>query len=598
MYADLYTEQSHAVDLSTVFERIKTGSKSGELIKKIRTGLEKKEQDELKKQLPCIVFTGVLPTGPRTDERIESYSNLAILDFDNLTPEQYSQKKTEFTNLPFTVAAFLSPRGNGLKAVIHIKDGLKHKEYYKAILHEFEGLDRTNINPSRVCFESYDPDIYINYEAEKYAKVLEEREVKVYKAKDVNVTDAEKFKNLCQWMQNRHEVFASGSRNIYIHKLAGACCRFGIEEFTAKELLHQEYLSTDSDFKVSEMDKAVESAYRRNTFNSAEFDATNFVDTKTRVEAVIVEDTDYVEDVIYGQDVYHEAVKILHKGYESAETTGISELDKLWKWKRGELNILTGIGNHGKSTFLSFIMLNKSANDGTRWGIFSPENYPAHEFYHSLVEMVFGTPCNPYAHHLPSEELYKWVYDWVAEHFYYIYPKSLAPTPDYIKSRFLELIIKNKITGCVIDPFNQMTNDYSQGRDDKYLEGFLGDISRFSLSNNVFMFVVCHPHKLRKNDAGGYDAPDIYDLAGGAMWGNKADNILVYHRPNRHEDPQDSLCELYTKKIRRQSIVGSLGKHEFRYFYNTRRFIFLQYPLQNLLKAYGVDFRIDDEIEL
>ena len=40
--------------------------------------------------------------------------------------------------------------------------------------------------------------------------------------------------------------------------------------------------------------------------------------------------------------------------------------------------------------------------------------------------------------------------------------------------------LKEKIDGCIIDPFNQMTNDYSTvgGRDDKYLEAVLGDFDR------------------------------------------------------------------------------------------------------------------------
>lgn len=589
IYKSLYTEEAHQITLEAVLERIRTGNKSGELINDIRTFPDKKDQDELKKTLPCICFSGIIPTGPRTDARITNHTHLAILDFDNLTPNEFAEKKRQFISLPYTVAAFLSPRGNGLKVLIRIKEGLKHREHYKAILHEFEGLDKTNINPSRVCFESFDPEIFINYDAISYNKIAKETEVKVYKAKDVTATDEDKFKNLCKWMENKAEAFASGSRNNYIHKLAGACCRFGIDQYTAKELLHQEYLSTDADFKVHEMDKAVESAYRRNNFNSAEFDDKSLVDTTTRKEVEIIEDTDFVEDVIYGQDVLTDALRILKYGYESAETTGIPEVDKLWKWKKGELNVMTGIGNHGKSTFFAFMMLNKSALDGTRWGIFSPESYPPHEFYHHLSETVLGAICNPHSLNIPSEELYKYVYEWVAEHFYYIYPKSNSPTPEYIKSRFLELIIKNKISGCVIDPYNQMTNDYTM-RDDKYLEAFLADCSRFALTNNVFFTIVAHPHKLRKNEAGGYDAPDIFDLAGGAMWNNKADNILVYHRPNRHTDPKDLTCELHTKKIRRQTIVGSIDVIQFDYSPYTKRFVFPEFPIKQLLKQYGIDW--------
>ena len=141
--------------------------------------------------------------------------------------------------------------------------------------------------------------------------------------------------------------------------------------------------------------------------------------------------------------------------------------------------------------------------------------------------------------------------------------------------------MKEKVDGCVIDPFNQMDNDYasSGGRDDKYLETVLSDFIRFSISSNVYFVIVAHPKTLKKNGAGGFECPDIFDLAGGAMWNNKADNILVYHRPNSN-DPKDFTCELHTKKIRRQKIVGFRGKVEFQYVRETRRFDFPSYSLQ------------------
>ena len=44
-----------------------------------------------------------------------------------------------------------------------------------------------------------------------------------------------------------------------------------------------------------------------------------------------------------------------------------------------------------------------------------------------------------------------------------------------------------------------------------------------------------------------------------AMWNNKCDNVLVYHRPNRKSNPNDPTCEFHSKKIRRQKIVGAIG---------------------------------------
>ena len=242
-------------------------------------------------------------------------------------------------------------------------------------------------------------------------------------------------------------------------------------------------------------------------------------------------------------------------------------------------------------------MLNKSAKDGTKWGVFSPENNPASEFYHHLTEMVIGANCTPFNsdgevnHDKPPLDTYEAIYGFISEHIFYIYPKDLLPTPEYIRSRFLELVIKEKISGCVIDPFNQLSNDYGQ-RDDKYLETFLSECTRFAVKNNVYYVIIAHPHKLQKDkDTKAYPCPDVFDLAGGAMWNNKADNILVYHRPNHHTDPTDRVCELHSKKIRRQKIVGVKGVEQFDYDRKRRRFVFDNYPLQRFLEKNQIELR-------
>ena len=84
--------------------------------------------------------------------------------------------------------------------------------------------------------------------------------------------------------------------------------------------------------------------------------------------------------------------------------------------------------------------------------------------------------------------------------------------------------------------------------------------------------IVAHPKMLRKEADGNYPCPDVFDIADGAMWNNKMDNILVYHRPNHQKDPQSTICELHTKKIRRQRQVGKKGTIEFEYFRRQRRF--------------------------
>lgn len=525
---------------------------------------------------------------------LNSTAGLLSSIFDHLNG-RLPDVRQQMIKRPDTVAVFLSPGGNGLKAVIRIADGAKHRRHYKALMDEIVGLDEKNINETRVCFESYDPAIYINYNATPYTKFIEPvttggrgetgRGEKFFTPMVCTTVLTQHFALLEKWLLNKGSIFASGNRNNYIFCLASACCRFGITEEEAILQITLNYLAKDTGFTTTEALHAIKSAYKRNQFATAELSNGTLVERSTQKEIEPAVDDHLVRDVIYGADVYNDALDLFNHGYKYADTTGIKQIDGLFKWKRGELTVLTGIGNHGKSAILSFLMLNKAAKDGSKWAVFSPENYPAHEYYHDLTETVLGADCTPDNHiNKPTLQQYQAAYDFVRKHFFYIYPQQLAPSPEYIKSRFLELIIKEKVDGCVIDPFNQLANDYSRQnhRDDKYLETFLSDATRFSITSNVYMIIVAHPVKLHKNEAGGYDAPDAFDLAGGAMWNNKADNILVYHRPNRHTDPNDRTCELHTRKIRRQKIVGTLGSETFQYNRLTRRFDFPDFPLLHL----------------
>jgi hypothetical protein len=211
-----------------------------------------------------------------------------------------------------------------------------------------------------------------------------------------------------------------------------------------------------------------------------------------------------------------------------------------------------------------------------KFALFAPEDNPAEEFYHDMVEIILGMDCTPRNINRPSENVYSDTYDFISKHLFYVYPKEIAPSPDYIKERFLELIIKEKISGCIIDPFNQMSNDYnsSGGRTDKYLETFLSDCSRFAQNNDVYFLIVAHPKLMKKDTTGSYPCPDVFDVADGAMWNNKMDNILVYHRPDHQTNPNSNICELHTKKIRRQKTVGKKGLINFALDRQTRRFYF------------------------
>ena len=163
------------VDVNLIFKRIKEG-KSLELIKKIRNTKDKTKRNELKKGLPAICFSGEF--NKRKDASLVNHSGLICLDFDNFdTASSLSKKRKELQEDKYSMAVFTSPSGNGLKVIVKIPgDEDNHRNYFLSLedYYDCEYFDTTCKNISRVCYESYDPDIYVNPKSAEWKKIIED----------------------------------------------------------------------------------------------------------------------------------------------------------------------------------------------------------------------------------------------------------------------------------------------------------------------------------------------------------------------------------------------------------------------------------------
>ena len=582
IFKNVFSKEPILITLETALSRIKTG-KSKQRVLDIRMQIDKERRSELKVNLPSVFFSGRFKGTESTD--LLEHSNFIVLDFDDVTTnpdiELVEQAKQELIKNKYIYACWISPSGNGLKGLVKVADGNKHEEHFTALQDEFKGLDKSGKNVNRHCFESYDENIYINNDSKVFTKTKKiESVIEVVKVE----SSSKVFQNILVWLSNKGDAFVKGERNFFIFKLASACCRFGINENEAYSLCKLSF-ANESSFSDRELLRTIKSAYKSNSssFGTAEFSNDVLIDKVSRKEIQTKEiDPDIYnvdirpKDVIFGEDVKENALNLYRNGFEKLEGIGVDELDTYFKFKRGEISLLTGIGNYGKSSFLKWYLVMRILLHKEKFALFAPEDNPAEEFYHDMVEIILGMDCTPRNLNRPSENIYSDTYDFISKHLFYVYPKEIAPSPDYIKERFLELIIKEKISGCIIDPFNQMSNDYnsSGGRTDKYLETFLSDCSRFAQNNDVYFLIVAHPKLMKKDTTGSYPCPDVFDVADGAMWNNKMDNILVYHRPDHQTNPNSNICELHTKKIRRQKTVGKKGLINFALDRQTRRFYF------------------------
>lgn len=597
-FKDIYEKRNgHFIPIDVALNRIKVG-KSKEKVMAIRSTADAGVVDQLKKSLPSICFSGTF--SERFDSKLIKHSGYICCDLDDVPSDELLEIKTKVAELSYVYAVWISPRGNGIKFLVKIAKPEKHREHFSALSQYFQDIsgkwDGSSINESRVCFESWDEDIIIKESAEYFTEILVDKVEVVREMVDGDET----FKRLLAWMSNKGRNFATGERNNFLFRLASACCRFGISEENCFYYFDSNFISGQSDFTKKECKIVISSAYRCNSTKAgtATFDKDVLVEKKTMQEvsielpAEIYDETIRPADVIFADDVQNGILSLYNNGYEQLEGIGVREIDTHYKMKRGELTLLSGIGNMGKSQINKWMLLMHAILYKRKFAIFAPEDNPAEEFYNDLIEIMLGADC-VYNPAYPTKErppigLYMAVREFINEHFIFIHPEKSAPTPEYIRERFLELIIKKRVDGCIIDPWNQLTNNYELygGRDDKYLEVQLAEFSRFAQQNEVYMIIVAHPKSLKKI-GDDYPCPDVFDLAGGAMWNNKCHNILIYHRPQNCSDVNSPVCEFHAKKIKKQKVVGKKGFSEFSFDFPTRRYLFEndKDPMSEAVKA-------------
>ena len=275
IFKDLFKSQDvpHYISIDKAIERIKVG-KYKDLIESIRKATSKDERNNLKKKLPCIIFAGEF--SERSKKGLVKHSGFMIIDFDNFDNDE-SMKKTynELKQNPHVYSLFASPSGNGFKGLVKIPecDSKEHTQYFKQFHREFEydNFDISNSDCSRVCFESYDPNIYINKNAITYEPILIDEGYTVQeKVPLLPITDESKIIDLIMRF-NWGKDFVDGQKQNYIFDLAGVFCEYGISQMTAESYLYNNIIAGNCKDEKSKM-TSIKSAYKKRQFGCKYFE--------------------------------------------------------------------------------------------------------------------------------------------------------------------------------------------------------------------------------------------------------------------------------------------------------------------------------------
>lgn len=268
----------------------------------------------------------------------------------------------------------------------------------------------------------------------------------------------------------------------------------------------------------------------------------------------------YPVEGVFAVDEYRdEVMELFWNGRPKAYSTGLRDVDTYYTVAPGQLSIVTGIPNHGKSEFIDQVMVNLAKSQGWAFGICSFENQPP-EHIIKLIEKWVGMPFWSGPTYRMTSTNVETALAAIREHFYFIRSsKEDALTIDAILDRARALVKRKSIRGLVIDPHNEIEHRRPDNQSEtEYVSAILSKVKFFLQNHGVHGWYVAHPAKL-KTEGGKTPVPTLYDISGSAHFVNKADCGLAVHRGD-----QEGTTEVFVRKVRFKW-VGQQGKATIRY---------------------------------
>lgn len=266
-----------------------------------------------------------------------------------------------------------------------------------------------------------------------------------------------------------------------------------------------------------------------------------------------------VDGVYRLNDFMAELDNVYEHGFTPGVKIGYSEFDNFFNFSTGQLTLLTGVPNSGKSAFLDQILIRLAEKHNWRIGVNSFENQPITRHAGNLAACYTGQSF--YGKDKMNVQKYNKAKEFLYDHFYWFKMKDEDLSLDGILSRAKQLVKAYGINALVIDPYNYMEHKRPFGvTETEYISQILTTLSNFCKDYDVHTFLVAHPTKIKKSPiTKDFEVPTLYDVAGSAHFFNKADNGITVYR-----ERATNIVTVYIQKVR-FFFNGKLGNCNFNY---------------------------------
>ena len=275
-------------------------------------------------------------------------------------------------------------------------------------------------------------------------------------------------------------------------------------------------------------------------------------------------------------DIYDDILKLYDQGLP--ETIKVNHphweyFNGIFSLLRGQLIVGTGIPSHGKSSLTESYVLRLIYDNDFKASFFSPEHSPMEMFQSRLIQKAVGKPffnSRDGIERVSKSDIERYK-TWANEKIYLTNADNGDfATWNWLFDKFREQMYTFGIDIFVIDAFNKVLMD--KGKSGKEgIDEILTKLTSFAQMNNVLIFLIAHPTKMKKKDDGTYEMPTLYDVSGTSDFRNQAHAGFAVHRHfgNDIEEGYTRFVNLKTK----WSFQGRIGDHiDLKYHAPTERY--------------------------
>jgi twinkle protein len=285
-----------------------------------------------------------------------------------------------------------------------------------------------------------------------------------------------------------------------------------------------------------------------------------------------------IKGIVPKESISRDVLALYNQGKPQVYTTGIHNLDDLFKLRLGEYTVISGVPNKGKSTVAEELLQRYNYYHDLKVGILSFEN--TYDFQSAfMLQRAFGKPFfepNQYQTHLQRislDEVTKGI-EYLNENFKFFDCRATDDNGNDLDEYDIDNMVKkakecHKKYGTKIfffDPFNYIDKSKkpkSYATDGEYITYINKCLSKLAKTLNVHIILIAHPtqnvtDKYTYIDAKGQEQTMLVaganNIAGSASFYAAADNIIIID-----QHPVTLQTIFMTKKIKKQQFVGKKG---------------------------------------